>query len=107
MLYTSETAAETFIVSHLQFMLMDRYGSNMNWFLLVTTSMLVERPLPSALKETMHPDYERSLRKSFQTLFEYTKLNFPNLTYVDFQQALNRYVEHLQANHHQEDTDVL
>lgn len=97
MIYESNSGVETFIVSHLQFMLLDRYGSHMNWFMLVITSMLVERPLPTALKETMHPEYEKSLRQSFQTLFEYAKMNFSELTYADFQKALSRYVDHIQT----------
>jgi len=100
--YPSDTVEETFIISHLQFMILDRYGTNMNWFILVTSSMLVERPLPQAIKDTMHPDYEKSLRKSFQTLFEYAKMNFPNLTYVNFQKALSRYTDHINESQRKE-----
>ncbi|NBR25231.1 MAG: hypothetical protein EBU08_15940 [Micrococcales bacterium] len=94
-----------FIMSHTQFMALDRYNSNMGWFMMVTLSLIMERPLPLRISNKIDSNFQANVRKSYANLFEYTRTQFPEVTYAKFQSTLGDMVKLVNQSSKEEDSD--
>jgi len=87
-----------FVMSHLHFVIADRYSSHLNWFLTVTVSLVSELPLPASMVKKVNPNYAIALQRTYANLFEFTKQTFPALTYAQYQNILYRFMKKVESS---------
>jgi len=84
---------EKFVISHLQFVIMDRYIRYPKWIVEVLKSFLEETPLENT---RVDPRFDRLLKETIGSLYEYCRLQKLDLTYAQYQSILRGYLNTLE-----------
>lgn len=84
---------EAFILSHIQWSLIDKYESHPNWFFMISLALVIEKPMPKQISSKIDPRFHAAVKKSYAKLFEYAKVQFHDMTYADFQKSIAKFLE--------------
>ncbi len=91
----SRDEVKGFIVSHLQFSMLDRYAGHVDWCLWVIESFIDEKPLNEEARHAVPPRFNELLRGTLGSLYEYCKMQKFSLTYSQYQAIVREYYEAL------------